>query len=184
MDEIWRKAAKKLREHEEYIQTRFDATSASGTISGTTTTASTKTLAHPCPTLSPNTAAQLDARLLQMERDWSQTRSGPFPEKTRNSMMSLRAALVIREEEATCDTDTLSRVLEEKETIDRQERSQQGSRKKAKTPAKFNWAEEVDASDRTAGTASIEPGDVLIVPNTAVTPIPICLVNGVQLQPS
>ena len=82
MDKVWWKGAKKLHEHKEYIQAQFDATSASGITSSTTTTACTETLTHPCPTLSPNTVAQLYARLLQMGQDWSQTQSGLLHGKT------------------------------------------------------------------------------------------------------
>ena len=54
--------------------------------------------------MSLNTVAQCDIRLLRMELDWKLNRSGPFPEGTRNAIADLRAALVIREAEASQKT--------------------------------------------------------------------------------
>ena len=51
--------------------------------------------------MSLNTVMQCDIRLLQMELDWKLNRSGPFPEGVQNVIVDLRAALVIREAEAS-----------------------------------------------------------------------------------
>jgi len=51
--------------------------------------------------MSLNTVAQCDTRLLQMELDWKLNRSGPFPDGIQNAIANLRAALVIREAEAS-----------------------------------------------------------------------------------
>jgi hypothetical protein len=51
--------------------------------------------------MSLNTVAQCDARLLQMELEWKINRSGPFPDKIRNTIANIHAALVIREAEAS-----------------------------------------------------------------------------------
>ena len=81
-----------------------------------------------------------------MEQNWVQTHAGPFPEGIRNSVMNLRAALVIREEEAARGADSLLRVNEEGDMSERQERSWEESREREKTPTKFNWADDVDVS--------------------------------------
>jgi hypothetical protein len=54
--------------------------------------------------MSLNTVAQCDTRLLQMELDWKLNRSGPFPDRIRNAIANLRAALAIREAEASHKT--------------------------------------------------------------------------------
>jgi len=51
--------------------------------------------------MSLNTVAQCDARLLRMELEWKINQSGPFPDKIRNTIANIRAALVIREAEAS-----------------------------------------------------------------------------------
>jgi hypothetical protein len=141
MDDIWRKAAKNLckRERLSAIQTRPETKPA--IIAAPTTT---PTYTHPIA--SANTVAQVDIRLLKMEQNWVQTHAGPFPEGIRNSMMNLWAALIIREEEAARGADSLLWVNEEGEMSERQERSREESREREKTPTKFNWADDVDAS--------------------------------------
>jgi hypothetical protein len=93
MDDIWRKAAKNLHKREEHV-------------SGIRTGPETKPAAIAATTATPaypilNTVAQCDARLLQMEFEWKLNRSGPFPDGIRTAIANLRAALVIREAEAS-----------------------------------------------------------------------------------
>jgi hypothetical protein len=138
MDDIWRKAAKNLRKREERLSAiRTGPETKPAAIAATTTTP-----AYTYPVASANTVAQVDIRLLEMEQNWVQTRAGPFPEGIRNTVMDLRAALVIREEAAR-GTDSLLQVAEEEEIPGRRERSQEDSRKKEKAP-KFNWADDAD----------------------------------------
>ena len=63
----------------------------------------------PAPATSPpkksnatllNTVVSCNAHLPQMEQEWAQTRSGPFPERIQNTITSLCVALVMREAEA------------------------------------------------------------------------------------
>ena len=52
------------------------------------------TATSPTPTEDDmNTVEKVDAELLRMEKNWAETRSGPFPEGIRNAMADLRAAL-------------------------------------------------------------------------------------------
>ena len=84
MDNIWRKAAKNICKREERL----------ATIATTTTTP-----AYTKPTISAlteenmNTVEKIDAQLARMEQNWAKTRSGPFPERTRNTIVKLRASL-------------------------------------------------------------------------------------------
>ena len=94
MDDIWRKAAKKIREHRgTATQTLVIAKPTAATPSAVPTCANTPA--------SLNTVAQCDARLLRMEFEWKLTRSGPFPDGIRNTIVNLRAALAIREAETS-----------------------------------------------------------------------------------
>ena len=52
------------------------------------------TATSPTPTEDDmNTVKKVDAELLRMEKNWAETRSGPFPEGIRNAIADLRAAL-------------------------------------------------------------------------------------------
>ena len=60
----------------------------------------TATPTHTDPALPPapteedmNTVEKIDAKLICLERDWAETRSGPFPEGVRNAIADLRASL-------------------------------------------------------------------------------------------
>jgi len=101
MDDIWRKAAKKIRENDRRVTaTHTSQPEVKPTVIATSTAVPTYTNTS----AALNTVAQCDARLLQMEFEWKLNRSGPFPHGIRNAIANLRAALVIREAEASKET--------------------------------------------------------------------------------
>lgn len=169
MDDIWRKAAKKLRKHEERISAIRTGPETKSEVA--VTVAATTPPTYTNHIASANTVEEVDVRLLEMEQHWVQTRSGPFPEKIRNAMTDLRAALVIREEAAR-HADPLLQVAEEAgEIVERRERSQEKSRKKVEKSKKFNWADDVDASVTPIGIAHHGPAPTTNV-NASVNPFP------------
>jgi hypothetical protein len=115
MDNIWRKAAKKIREQERCVTATPTPIVVQPEVKPTLATANTiipaPTYMHPIA--SSNTVEQLDIRLLAMEQNWAQTRTGPFPEKLRNMVGDLRDALAIREEETMREADALIQTSEE-----------------------------------------------------------------------
>ena len=101
MDDIWRKAAKKIRENDRRVTaTHTSQPEVKPTVIATSTAVPTYTNTS----AALNTVAQCDTRLLQMEFEWKLNRSGPFPHGIRNAIANLRAALVIREAEASKET--------------------------------------------------------------------------------
>ena len=92
MDNIWRKAAKNIRKHEERL-TAIAATTTTHTYTNPATFALTEE--------NMNTVEKIDTQLARMEQNWAETRSGPFPEGVRNAIAKLRASL---EEQ---DTETI-----------------------------------------------------------------------------
>ena len=83
MDDIWRKAVKKIRERERCITATPTPIIVQPEVKPTLATAN---ITIPAPTYihpiaSSNTVEQLDVRLLAMEQNWAQTRMGLFPEK-------------------------------------------------------------------------------------------------------
>ena len=95
MDDIWRKATKKIREqHVTATQTPVIVKP----------TATAPTAVPTCSNKNPatsstlteedmNTVEKIDAQLARMELNWAQTRSGPFPERARKAIAKLRASL-------------------------------------------------------------------------------------------
>jgi len=164
MDDIWRKAAKNLRKRKECLSViRTGPETKPAVIAEATTTP-----VYTNHIVSANTVEQVDTRLLEMEQHWLQTRSGPFPEKIRNAMTDLRAALVIREEEAARHADPLLQAAEEAgEVVERRERSQEKSQKKVEKSKTINWADDVDASVTPIGASGLTtPNSIaLAVPN-------------------
>jgi len=152
MDDIWRKAAKNLCKREERLSAIWMGPETKPAAIAATTTTPTYTY----PIGSANTVAQVDIRLLEMEQNWVQTRAGPFPEGIQNTMMDLRAALVIQEEEAARGMDSLLQVAEEEEILGKRERSQEESWKKEKAP-KFNWAYDADVPLTSIHSGCSEP---------------------------
>jgi hypothetical protein len=109
MDNIWQKAAKKIRKQERHITATPTSIvvqpEVKPTLATTNTTIPAPTYIHPIA--SSNTVEQLDIRLLAMEQNWAETQTGLFPEKLRNMVGDLRNALAIREEETMREADTL-----------------------------------------------------------------------------
>jgi hypothetical protein len=168
MDNIWRKAGKKLRNSEREI---LSAQPLTLTVTLTVTT--------PAPATSPsktsnatllNTVASCDTRLLQMEQEWAQTRSGPFPNGIRNAIVNLRAALVIREAEAEeAIARAQNREMEEKRNRKKEEI--------LRRIVAFDWAEDVDPPPSTENEPiiptrpiSADPADTSTDTNTIVVP--------------
>ena len=97
MDDIWRKAAKKIRKQERCVTATptpiIVQPEVKPTLAAANTTIPAPTYIHPIA--SSNTVEQLDIRLLTMEQNWAQTRMGAFPKKLRNMVGHLRDALTI-----------------------------------------------------------------------------------------
>jgi len=144
MDDIWRKAAKKIRENDRRITaTQTSQPEVKPTVIATSMVVPT----HTNTSMALNTVAQCDARLLQMENEWKLTRSGSFPDGIRNAIANLRAALAIREAEAS-EVENHKKSGDE-DAVRREESEEKGEEKsgrKAKKILGFNWAEDVDAS--------------------------------------
>ena len=76
MDNIWRKVAKKICEHEHITATQPPQLKVEPAVTTAPLSAPyTYTIAL------SNTVEQLDIRLLKMEQNWVQTQMGPFPKK-------------------------------------------------------------------------------------------------------
>jgi len=107
MADISKKAAKKARKREKHLLAKQATTipqpNSESTARTTTAPSSTATLAF-TPTPATNaalanwTVEEIDAKLLSMEEQWSQTKSGPFPVAIRTSMMDLRERVKVRDE--------------------------------------------------------------------------------------
>jgi len=170
MDNIWQKAGKKLCNcgHEILSEQPLSPTV-------------TLTVTTPVPATSPskmsnatllNTVASCDTRLLQMEQEWAQTRSGPFPNGIQNMIVNIRAALVIREAEAEAE-EAMARVRNG-------EMEEKRNRKKEEILRRivaFDWAEDVDPSPSTENEpiiptrpTSADPTDTSTDTNTIAVP--------------
>ena len=90
MDNIWRKAAKNIREREERLAA-IAATTTTHTYINPATFALTEE--------NMNTVEKIDAQLARMEQNWAKTRSSPFPERAQNAIAKLRASLEERDTE-------------------------------------------------------------------------------------
>jgi hypothetical protein len=98
MDDIWRKAVKKICENDHHITAmQTSQPEVKPMVFATSTVVPT----HTNISAALNTVAQCNARLLQMENKWKLTRSGSFPDGIRNAIANLRAVLAIREAEAS-----------------------------------------------------------------------------------
>ena len=95
MDNVWRKATKKLRKHEEHISgIRTGPETKPAAVAATTATPTyTNPITSALTEENMNTVEKIDAQLARMELNWAQTRSGPFPERTRNTIVKLQASL-------------------------------------------------------------------------------------------
>jgi hypothetical protein len=182
MDNIWaswQNALKSIHKPER-ASTNFSGAKAKPIADGTATSIPT----HTSDATPLNTVAQLDARLLEMQQTWMQTRSGPFPEGIQTTMMNLSVALVIREAEAVWNIQVAEEAVESGEK--REEKRQKKDKALKKVCAKaqivdqdstyhmsFNWAEDVDTfvgpthiPDKPTPSMNITSIDV----NTIVTP--------------
>jgi len=144
MDDIWRKAAKKIRENDRRVKaTQTSQPEVKPTVIATSTVVPT----HTNTSAALNTVVQCDARLLQMENEWKLTQSGPFPDGIRNAIANLRTALAIQEAEAS-EVENHKKSGDE-DAVRREESEEKGEEKsgrKAKKILGFNWAEDVNAS--------------------------------------
>ena len=84
MDDIWWKAAKKIREqHVTATQTPVIAKPTATAPTAVPTCSNTNPAASSTLTEEDmNMVEKIDAQLTRMELNWAQTRSGPFPERT------------------------------------------------------------------------------------------------------